>query len=523
MSARIRSVRTAAALWVFAALGTITTPGAAQSALDKRIQQVMDRPEFAHATWGMEFYDLDAKKTLFAVNRDRLFVPGSTTKLLTMGTALEVLGPDHRFHTRVYRTGPVRNGVLEGDLVLVAVGDPNLSGRARPDGSYAFNDRDHSYGGLPVTGDPLAAMRHLAQQVAAAGIRTVAGQVIVRVPGPLGAVEGTLRELGTGVTMSPMVVNDNVIDIVVTPAAHVGDPATVTVSPVTSHLKVFANLVTIDSGKPPTIETVEDSTDRDHRTIVATGGVPRGAPSNFPWAVPMPSRFGEIVLAELLNESGVRAIPRLRSRAVDSSEPAYADSLMVAEHLSLPLTEEARVLLKVSQNLHASNMPFVLAALPAARAANQGGFDIEREWLTRAGLDLNGAVQGDGAGGDAYFSPAFMTRYLEVVSQRPYAAAFKAALPVLGRDGTLAPIQVNAPAAGKVFAKTGTFTSYDPLNRRPIVHGKGLAGYFTSKSGRRIAFAIYVNNVAANVPDPALMSGQALGEIASIAWETIKP
>jgi D-alanyl-D-alanine carboxypeptidase len=87
---------------------------------------------------------------------------------------------------------------------------------------------------------------------------------------------------------------------------------------------------------------------------------------------------------------------------------------------------------------------------------------------------------------------------------------------------TLAAIQVNSPAAGFVMAKTGTYGTFDPLNRRTIVHGKGLAGYFTSKSGREIAFAIYVNNVAADVPDPALLSGQALGEIASIAWELIR-
>ena len=81
---------------------------------------------------------------------------------------------------------------------------------------------------------------------------------------------------------------------------------------------------------------------------------------------------------------------------------------------------------------------------------------------------------------------------------------------------------MKAPAAGKVHAKTGTFSSYDPLNKRAIVHAKGLAGYFTSKSGREIAFAIYVNNLAAAVPDPATLAGQTLGEIASIAWEIIK-
>lgn len=115
-----------------------------------------------------------------------------------------------------------------------------------------------------------------------------------------------------------------------------------------------------------------------------------------------------------------------------------------------------------------------------------------------------------------------MTRYLALVATQPWAEPFHDALPILGTDGTLATIQPNAPAAGKVYAKTGTFSSYDPLNKRTIVHAKGLAGYFTSKSGRQIAFAVYVNNLAANVPDPTVFAGQALGEIASIAWEVIK-
>jgi D-alanyl-D-alanine carboxypeptidase/D-alanyl-D-alanine-endopeptidase (penicillin-binding protein 4) len=229
------------------ALAAATSVAAAQPAPDKRIQAVMDRPDFAHASWGMEFYDLAAKKTLVAVNRDRLFVPGSTTKVVTMGTAFETLGADHRFHTRIYRTGPVRNGIVDGDLVLVASGDPNLSGRERPDGSYAFIDQDHSYGGQPLPTDPLTVVRDMARQVAARGIKGVTGQVIV---------DATLfpeagRELGTRIALSPLVINDNVIDIVVAPGARAGDAASVTISPRTAHLTVVAQAVTVDSGAHP--------------------------------------------------------------------------------------------------------------------------------------------------------------------------------------------------------------------------------------------------------------------------------
>ena len=92
---------------------------------------------------------------------------------------------------------------------------------------------------------------------------------------------------------------------------------------------------------------------------------------------------------------------------------------------------------------------------------------------------------------------------------------------MLGRDGTLWDIQTESPAAGHVFAKTGTFAVSDPLNRRLLVTGKGLAGYMTTAQGERLAFAIYVNNVSVSTaPDEVKrVIGQALGEIAATAYE----
>src|ERR1043165_7536928 len=152
--------------------------------LAQRIQVIMDRPEFKHALFGIEFYSLDKNKVIYSINADKLFVPGSTTKLLTEGTALSLLGADYRFHTRIYRTGRIdEEGALDGDLILVASGDPNLSGRIKEDGTLAFENEDHSYDGDPntraVPGDPLLVIRRLAQQVRDKGIRKIHGRVVV--------------------------------------------------------------------------------------------------------------------------------------------------------------------------------------------------------------------------------------------------------------------------------------------------------------------------------------------------------
>src|SRR6266849_2878500 len=140
-------------------------PAQSSPKLGERIQKIVDRPEFRHANFGIEFYSLDEHRPVFTLNADKLFHPGSTTKLVTEGTGLELLGPDYRFHTRVYRTGDVAtDGTLRGDLVLVASGDPNLSNRIQPDGTLAFEDHDHSYASFfsdarAVPGDPLLVIR----------------------------------------------------------------------------------------------------------------------------------------------------------------------------------------------------------------------------------------------------------------------------------------------------------------------------------------------------------------------------
>ena len=421
------------ALVSFCALPLTAEPPASLAA---RIHKIIQRPEFWHAFWGIEFFDLDAGRPVYQLNADKLFIPGSTTKLLTEGTALALLGPDHRFTTRVYRTGPVTDGVLEGDLVLVASGDPNLSGRIRPDGTLAFENKDHSYGGAAVPGDPLLVVRQLAEQVAAHGIKTVRGRVRVDVSlFPEGE-----RELGTGAFLSPIVINDNFVDVTISPGAAPDAAAVLTVSPASSYVQLVNQLKTGPAGSGVAIEP-DDVTNADgSHTVTVTGTFPMGKePASFPYAVPEPSRFAVAVLTEALAEKGVRIEPDAAKigAAGDTPKPPFPADQVVAEHVSQPFREEVKITLKVSQNLHASNTPFVVGAL-LRKEPTQTFFDLERDFLTAAGLDLSGAQQADGAGGDAHYTPAFMVSYLAMMAKRPDFAIFHAGLPILGRDGTLA-------------------------------------------------------------------------------------
>ena len=498
-----------------------------QEPLESRIDKVMARPEFAHANFGIEFLALDTGKIIYQHDAQKLFVPASTTKTLTEGALLAKLGPDFRFHTRVYRLGSLdKKGKLKGDLVLVAGGDPNLSNRVQPDGTLAFMDEDHSYNGPALKGDPLAAIRQIAQSVARKGVREITGRVLIDTTlfpdGP--------REGGTNVVMSSIMVNDNVIDVVGTPGAKAGDPVRLETSPKTSYAQFVNRLTTSPAGSRPVLNDPEIVSNSNGTVqITLTGSLPMGAqPQTAAIAVPSPTLFAETVFRETLQQEGVNIKGGLVTAQPDFKSIArgYTPENLLADYVSLPLSEEIKVTLKVSQNLHAGMGPYLLGALGAGDTANPlaTGFAIEHDFLRAAGLDLSGVSQGDGAGGDwaDLFSPDFMARYMAYWATRPDFDTFFRALPILGKDGTLAKIQVNNPGAGHVFAKTGTFNSEDRLNRKMMLNGKGLVGFVITASGRKLAFAAYVNHVSLPAEGDAAqeVAGQALGEIAAAAYDT---
>ena len=100
-------------------------------------------------------------------------------------------------------------------------------------------------------------------------------------------------------------------------------------------------------------------------------------------------------------------------------------------------------------------------------------------------------------------------------------AAYEAALPVLGRDGTLAEaVPSDSPARGHARAKTGTYFVENDLDGTTVLTSKALAGYLETASGRSLIFAAFVNNVPLDAPKPyrsisdaTAQAGRVLGKL----------
>src|ERR1700734_612702 len=153
--------------------------------LSPQIRDVIDGPRFQHARWGLLVADRRTGEVLYERDADKLFPPASTTKLYSVSAALDALGSNFCFETPVFRRGTIdAAGVLNGDLILVAVGDLTLGGRPPKANEIEYTKADHTYanpaGNAVLTaGDPLSGLNLLARQIARAGIRHIGGQIVV--------------------------------------------------------------------------------------------------------------------------------------------------------------------------------------------------------------------------------------------------------------------------------------------------------------------------------------------------------
>jgi D-alanyl-D-alanine carboxypeptidase/D-alanyl-D-alanine-endopeptidase (penicillin-binding protein 4) len=133
-----------------------TALDAARASIRSTLDSLTSLPHVRNAQWGVLVIDAELGDTLYALNANRLLVPASNQKIVTAAAALAVLGPDFRFTTRLTSAAAIRDGTLEGDLVVFGTGDPSFCDQMR-------------------NGDAMAPLRELADSLYALGILRIDG------------------------------------------------------------------------------------------------------------------------------------------------------------------------------------------------------------------------------------------------------------------------------------------------------------------------------------------------------------
>ena len=488
-------------VWGFVCLITIIVSVNLYAAkqLDAELESIFDSSIFEHSVIGLSVMNLDDGETVYSLNDNKLFHPASNVKLFTVATALHYLGADYRFKTRVYVDGQINDKkTLNGNLVLVASGDVNMGSRTYGNDEIAYTDFDHADANILqkavlTTTDPLKGIDELASQVVLSGIKKITGEVIID-----DRLYDTVMpaESEKDFVISPIVINDNLIDFTIIPGTKVGDAAKVRCRPAPKFLKVKVVVKTVEKNNTAEIK-IEETSDNE---LIVKGVVPFGhKPIIGTYQIMDPASYARSLFIEALESKGIQINASvLEKNPIDLLPPEdkYVNLSPVATLISPPFSEYAKLILKVSHNLGADSLIMIIAA-HFNKKTFEAGLEKEYEYLKEIGIDSKSISLNDGEGGlmTDLCTPKSVVTLLKHMKGTPYYDVYLNALPILGVDGTLAHIVApSSPAKGKVFAKTGTTILGGNVKGKIILLTRGLAGYITSKKGKKLIFALYINN-----------------------------
>jgi D-alanyl-D-alanine carboxypeptidase/D-alanyl-D-alanine-endopeptidase (penicillin-binding protein 4) len=420
---------------------------------------------------------VDDPVPLVAVNAEASFTMASTTKVVTSLAALDLLGADFRWRTFAFLRGPLLDGTLLGDLLIVGGGDARLTS---------------------------AELREWFGELRARGLDRVAGDIVLdrcafalteddfaNTPPP------TTRRAGH-VRPDAFAIDEGVLHVAVEPGS--GRQADVTLEPPLAGVQV-ANRVSMRGGCAASAVLVGEAGASPHVRVTGSWSEKCGRQELV--LVPgAPAAFTARAIAGLWAEAGGDLSGKVVERAHAPGEPpipAGADGRPLApwaEHASEPLPVVLRDMNKSSDNVIARHLMLALARGFPLRAATMAEAQARmNEWLGRQGI-AEGDIEvenGSGLSRGERARPRALAQLLANAWRAPQRQDFVDSLPVAGVDGTLEHRMQGTAAEGRAFLKTGTLSDT-----------RALAGYVTGASGKVYAVALMVNHPDADRAVPSM-------------------
>ena len=438
---------------------------------------------------------------LYAHNQAIPFLPASTMKLFTSSVALENLGPEFSVDTSVYATGPIDStGTINGDLILYGRGDPDLTS---------------------------ANISTLAMKLVALGIKHITGSII----GDSSYFDGPAYGPGWDATpsertayysaeISALTVNENAVQILVTPGSEVGSTAIAMTADNLPIIQFQNSVLTTSRGTRSKIVVTRGASDN---TVTLSGTIAKGSkPLSYVVAVHDPALLAAAYLSQSLSTYTITADKGIRS--VDASaqavNPFDTKSIQpLASIQSQTLASDLIIMNKQSDNLHAElwlrqvgrqlrdsgiyNTPtdsaFTKIAMINNQSVDQIGIAQIRDFAHNNGISENDLTIYDGSGlsSEDQVAPEATAAILSAVSSKPYFSVLLQSLPDAGIDGTLKNRLQSFSKGTVIIAKTGTLNSTNAL-----------AGYVI-KMNNMIAFSIVVDRKVSLRPPTALVDSIA--------------
>ena len=460
-----------------------------QNFIDQKFQDSL----FTHAHWGVLIESLNSGEIWYEQNADRMFMPASNQKILTSAVALLTLGPDFIFETHLYYTGEIIDSVLNGDLIVKGNGDPTFYTR--------FFD------------DPRDPFFSWADSLIKMGIKQINGNII--------GDDNTFDDQGYGMgwTLSglphwwsaesgALQFNENYVDLQIIQPNNIEDSVKIIPNVESDYFTIVNNTTVVDTGR------TRIYFDRPYGTneIIVSGNVHIGSDTleRTP-SIWNPTLFYTTVLKETFESKGIQ----VTGKAMDCDDIPLWDyqplgNDLILTHVSPPLKDILKFLMKKSQNMYAETMVKIMGLMNSGVGSFDEGKKVVERVLADFGIEPDTYSYADGSGLSRYnyISPRQIVKILKGMRKSEYWEIWNEIQPIAGVDGTLKRRMKGTKAEGNVRAKTGTMS-----------YVRGLSGYLTTSEGEEIVFSFLVNGHLRNSRETELITDSVLEFIAEYPYK----
>lgn len=443
------------------------------SSLQKVIDNYKDTKLLKNASWSVTARYLESEKDIISLNSELSLAPASNMKLITSAAALDILGEDHKFVTRIYSDGKIdSHGNLDGNIYIVGGGDPTL-GYDRVEDSSQLNDLMSSW----------------IKEIESVGITSISGNIIAddllydRIPIPNNWV---WMDLGNyyGASTSALTINNNLYFLYFKPGINVGDKAEVLrTEPVVDGLTFTNNMRTGKKGSGDN-GYIFNAPLQFNATL--RGTIPKGETEfSIKGSIPNPPLFAAQYFLNGLRENGISVTGN--ATVIDQMRE-YNKNDLVAETYSPPLKDIVFIVNKKSDNLYTEMLLRAIGLKAKGEGSVDAGVDAVEKFLSQNEINTNGLLMYDGCGlsrSDA-ITTNLMLDLLTLIPKKNYFQSFYNSLAVVGDRNDIS--AYSNYAIGTALEKNAHIKS-------GVIEGvRAYSGYLKDKTGRTIIFSMIANN-----------------------------
>jgi D-alanyl-D-alanine carboxypeptidase/D-alanyl-D-alanine-endopeptidase (penicillin-binding protein 4) len=454
-------------------LSSLALSASAQIALPLPVAQALAAARIAPANAAVLVHEVGVSRPALSMNPGSSMNPASVMKLVTTYAALELLGPAYRWKTEVYAAGPLREGVLEGDLVLKGYGDPKLD---------------------------LEAFWVLLRALRGKGLREIRGDLVLdrshfeRSPGNAARFDGDAFR-PYNVLPDALLVNFKSLRF-----GFAADPergaVRLYVEPRPPALEVV-NVLRLTEGACPEgsafREMLNPSFDPSRQRAIFSGQYRASCgEKDLNVALLEPNDHVGGMTRQLWGEIGGAWDGSGRVR----EGPVPAGARLLHTQDSPPLAEIVRDTNKFSNNVMARHLYLTLGAESAGPPANgDKAAAAIKAWLARKAIAAPELVMENGSGLSRVerITAASLDSLLQAAWRSAVMPEFIASLPVAALDGTMRRRLKGEGIAGQAHIKTGLLSD-----------ARAMAGYVLDRGGRRHVVVMLVNHANAHEAQPAM-------------------